>query len=66
MTKLDEIKNAVFKLSGKDRRDLLDWLNDLDWQEWDKQIERDAAAGKLDKLEDRARQNFKAGKFREI
>jgi len=39
---------------------------ELDHQLWDKQIEADVAAGKLDRLIAEARADFKAGKAREI
>lgn len=42
------------------------WFTELDHQLWDKQIEADAASGKLDRLIAEARSDFKAGKAREI
>jgi hypothetical protein len=66
MTKLEDIEVAVTKLSDEERKKLRAFLDELDWQAWDRQIERDGKAGKLDEIERRARENFKAGKFREI
>jgi hypothetical protein len=37
-----------------------------DWAEWDRQIERDSAAGKLDGLMKRALADHAAGKSRPI
>ncbi len=50
MTKLEDIQKAVTQLTDEERTKLLAWLAELDAQAWDEQIERDAKAGKLDKL----------------
>jgi hypothetical protein len=51
---VDEIKKAAGALSVNEREDLLSWLLDLD-DDWDRQMARDAVAGKLDFLIDEAR-----------
>lgn len=33
---------------------LHDWFSERDWEEWDREIERDSAAGKLDFLVEEA------------
>lgn len=38
------------------------WFLDYDWAIWDRQIEGDAAAGRLDDLAARARRDHAAGK----
>ncbi len=50
MTKLEDIQKAVTQLTDEERTKLLAWLAEIDAQAWDEQIERDAKAGKLDKL----------------
>ena len=42
------------------------WFIEHDWQAWDREIEQDAAAGKLDKLFSEALEEFKQGKTKEI
>ena len=66
MTKLEEIEAAVAMLSVEERRKLRAWLNELDERLFDKKIERDAKAGKLDALEAKARENYKAGRVRDL
>ena len=66
MTKLEDIQKAATELSDEERAKLRAWLDELDEQAWDAQIERDAKAGKLDKLEARARANLKAGRVRDL
>lgn len=60
MTQIDEIKSAITRLSDEER--LREWLAELDAQCFDARIERDAAAGKLDALMEKARANAKAGR----
>ena len=43
---MDEIKKAAGALSVNEREELLSWLLDVD-DEWDRQMGKDAAAGKL-------------------
>jgi hypothetical protein len=47
---VEEIESAILKLSPQELGKLADWVLDLDEQNWDKQIERDVMAGKLDFL----------------
>lgn len=54
MSTVDEIKKAASALSVNEREELLSWLLDLD-DDWDRQMAKDAAAGKLDFLVDEAR-----------
>ena len=60
MTKLEDIEKAVTDLSTEERAKLRAWLDELDEQAFDEKIERDAKAGKLDKLEAKALENYKA------
>ena len=53
MTVLEQIESEIRRLSPEDFAKLRDWLLELDEQEWDRQIDSDAAAGKLDKLFER-------------
>ena len=50
LTAVEEIESAILRLSPKELGQLAEWVLDLDEQNWDKQIERDSAAGKLDFL----------------
>ena len=46
-----EIKQAILTLDESDYRELMQWMNKLDWERWDAQIEADSKSGKLDFLE---------------
>ena len=66
MTKIDHIKAAIAALPADEVARLREWLMELDEQRFDEQIERDAAAGKLDELIAKARDNYKAGRLSEL
>ena len=42
---MEAIKEAIEQLAEPDRRKLVDWLDDLEEQAWDAEIERDFAPG---------------------
>ncbi|MBI2304968.1 MAG: hypothetical protein HYU86_09535 [Chloroflexi bacterium] len=50
MLKVDEIKEAIEVLPEEDYIQLRQWFSRKDWGKWDKQIEADSEAGKLDLL----------------
>jgi hypothetical protein len=54
MSAVDDIKKAAGALSVNEREELLSWLLDID-DDWDRQMAKDAASGKLDFLIDEAR-----------
>ena len=39
---------------------------EADWEAWDKQLEEDVKAGRLDHLSEKAVKNFEAGRYYEI
>jgi hypothetical protein len=63
-TAVEEIESAILKLSPKELGQLAEWVLDLDEQNWDKQIERDAMAGKLDFLAKEALAELESGDSR--
>ena len=50
MTEITEIKDAIMALPESDYRELRQWFSELDWKKWDRQIEADSKAGRLDFL----------------
>jgi hypothetical protein len=66
MTKLEEIEAAVTQLSPEELKQFRAWLDELEERLFDERIARDAAAGKLDKLEAKAREDEKAGRVRDL
>ena len=51
----------ILVLSETDYRQLKRWLNELEWDKWDQQIEEDSNAGKLDFLIAEAREAKEKG-----
>lgn len=47
---LQELEEQVAKLPPEQLAQFIDWVKDLDSDLWDKRIESDAAAGRLDSL----------------
>jgi hypothetical protein len=52
--------------AGRRGTRLLEFLAELDSDEWDRQVEADAKNGKLDELAKQALEDVKAGRFREL
>lgn len=63
---ITEIKDAVMKLSTDELREFIEWIDELQESQWDKQIEEDLQAGRLDHLITEARKEFKEGRCRQI
>ena len=69
MTRVEELEAEIEKLSPAELAELRDWLIERDWDQWDRQIEADAAAGKLGKLKnlfDQALAAHQAGESTEL
>ena len=66
MTSVSEIQQAILTLDKNDYRDLIEWINELDWERWDAQIEADSENGKLDFLEAEALAAKRDGTLREL
>jgi hypothetical protein len=64
MSTVLEIQQAASRLDEHDQEALLSWLLDRE-AEWDKQIERDAADGKLDFLVNQAKAAIQNGTLRD-
>jgi hypothetical protein len=62
MTRLQAIEEQIKTLSAGELAQLREWLLEHDWAEWDRQIEHDSAAGRLEKLFAKARADHAAGK----
>ena len=53
MTSVTEIQQAILDLPEADYARLRQWIVEMDWQKWDRQIESDSRDGKLDFLIDK-------------
>jgi hypothetical protein len=66
MTRVEAIEQEAQKLSPDEFAQLRDWILERDWERWDRQIERDAADGRLEPLFERALEAHRRGKSREV
>jgi len=63
---IEQIENAILNLSETDFTKLRNWLLDLDYLQWDQQLEQDIKEGKLDTLAQEALAEFEAGDYEAI
>lgn len=63
---IEAIELAVQNLPPTDLAEFRRWFSEFDSKQWDKQIEIDAASGKLDALANEALAEFRCGKAREL
>jgi len=66
MSTVQEIEAAIAQLEPKDVHAVADWLQEYREELWDKQIEADAKAGRLDKLMEEAKQDYLAGRCKPL
>jgi len=62
MSTVEEIEDAVRRLSSEDLAVLRAWFAQLDAAAWDRQIEEDVATGRLDPLADEALRDLHEGR----
>jgi hypothetical protein len=66
MTKVEAIEREVETLSAEELAAFRAWFVERDWQAWDEELERDVAAGRLDKFADEALAEFERGETIEL
>ncbi len=66
MTQIELLKQNIIELDDDSFSQLRDWLIELDQTRWDKQIETDSNAGKLDFLINTALAEHEAGKTKDL
>ncbi len=66
MSEVEQIENRIKTLSPEDLAKLRAWFAEFDAQAWDRQIEADSAAGKLDHFIEESLAEHKAGKSRAL
>jgi hypothetical protein len=62
MSTVAEIESAIKKLKPEDVWRVGNWLDELREELWDRQIDADVKAGRLDKLADKAMEDYRAGR----
>ena len=66
MSKVEEIQSAIVSLSPEEYVRLRQWFAERDWEQWDQEIEEDAASGKLDFLIDEAVAEKAQGRLQDL
>ena len=66
MSAILQLEQAVSQLPPKELARFRKWFEEFDAKIWDRQFEKDAKSGKLDKLANRAIADFRAGKFKRL
>jgi hypothetical protein len=66
MARVDELTNEVQRLNRDELAAFRDWFRKYDSDEWDKEIEEDVSAGRLDKLANAAIAEHRAGRTKEL
>ena len=62
MGKIEKIEQEVRALSPEELAQFRAWFLEYDWAAWDRQVERDSQAGRLDDLAAKALRDHAAGK----
>jgi hypothetical protein len=62
MGKVEKLEHDVQALSARELAEFRAWFLEHDWAAWDRQIEGDAEAGRLDELARRALRDHASGK----
>ena len=66
MSNVEELESAVQKLSQEDLAAFRKWFTDFDAERWDRQLELDVAAGKLDALAEEALEDARKGRCKDL
>jgi hypothetical protein len=62
MGKIESIEQQIKALSPEELARFRAWFLEYDWAAWDRKLERDVRAGKLDALADKALRDHASGK----
>jgi hypothetical protein len=66
MTRLEQIEKSVAELSPEELKAFAAWFEALQADMWDRQMEADAKAGRLDRLAEQALADHRAGRTRPL
>ena len=62
MSAIQELEAAIRRLSAEERAAFRAWYTEYDAEEWDRELEADVAAGRLDWLIAEAREDHRSGR----
>lgn len=60
MSKVENLEQEILKLSPQELAELRTWFLEYDAELWDRQIEEDVRAGRLDRLAKKALESYEA------
>jgi hypothetical protein len=63
---VQELEAAVSRLSSEELSVFRKWFIEFDAEAWDRQLEADVAAGKLDHVAEQADKDFEAGRCKPL
>jgi hypothetical protein len=66
MSTVQEIEDAIRQLPDDDLAALRAWFAEFDADAWDRQLERDVAAGRLDAMADEALRDAREGRCTDL
>ncbi|TPM53172.1 iron-containing alcohol dehydrogenase [Mesorhizobium sp. B2-2-4] len=66
MTKLEQIEKSITELSPEELKAFAAWFEALQADLWDRRIETEVRAGRLDKLAEQALADHRAGRTRPL
>ena len=66
MTRVAKLEKEIRQLNRDELAAFRDWFRKYDSDEWDREIENDVLAGRLDRLAEEAIAAHKAGRTKEI
>ena len=66
MTEIEKLEKRIEGLSPEELAKFRSWFIEFDSRAWDRQIEADSNAGKLDRLANQALADYRSGKAKEI
>jgi major membrane immunogen (membrane-anchored lipoprotein) len=66
MLTIKELEQAVSGLPREELTRFREWFDEFDAKAWDKQLEADVKAGKLNKIAEDAISDYRAGKAKEL
>ena len=66
MSTVREIEQAIRVLEPKDLASLRDWFSTFDAEAWDRQMEQDIAAGRLDQFAEEALRDLREGRCTDL
>ena len=66
MSKVKDLEQQVKALSPEELAQFREWFLEFDWVLWDRQLERDVRAGRLDAMAEKALRDHAAGKTKPL